>query len=209
MVLKPPTISFEAAAAVPLAGLTALQGLRDHGRAQAGDDVLIHGAGGGVGTCAVQIAKSFGARVTAVCSARSAVTVRSVGADDVIDYTRDDFCAGSTRYDVVLVVNGTRAMRDYVRVLKPEGRCVVIGGAIRAFVHGMILATVGGRASRRRLRVMMTNPNQPDLLVLRGMLDGGSLVPVVDRRYALAEVPVAVRYLAEGHTRGKVVITVV
>jgi NADPH:quinone reductase-like Zn-dependent oxidoreductase len=208
MALKPPNLTFEAAAAVPLAALTALQGLRDHGNVHAGQKVLINGAGGGVGTFAVQIAKCFDADVTAVCSARNLDVARSIGADHVIDYAEEDFTRSGRRYDVILAVNGYQPILHYRRALTPGGICVVLGGSAGQLIQGMFLGPLFLRGNKK-FRGMMTRPAQKDLIVLKDLLEAGKVVPVIDRRYALADAAEAIRYLMAGHARGKVVITVV
>jgi NADPH:quinone reductase-like Zn-dependent oxidoreductase len=205
---KPASVSFEAAAAVPLAGLTALQGLRDHGRIRAGQRVLINGAGGGVGTFAVQLAKHFGADVTAVCSTQNVKMVRSIGADHVIDYTQEDFTRSGRRYDLIAAVNGDHSLLEYRRALSPTGVCVVLGGAMRQFLPVVFLGSLFSRFGRRQTLAMVTRPNQKDLLVLKQLLEAGAIVAVIDRTYPLPEVADAVSYLLGGHARGKVVITV-
>jgi NADPH:quinone reductase-like Zn-dependent oxidoreductase len=207
LVAKPAHVSFEAAAAVPVAGLTALQAVRQHGRVRAGQKVLVHGAGGGVGTFAVQIAKTLGADVTAVCGPGNLDVARASGADQVIDYTREDFATAGHRYDVVIVANGNRAIRDYARVLTPHGTAIVLGGAITQLLRTLLAGPVLALFSRKRIRGMLTSPNPGDLLFLKELLESGRIVPAIDRCYPLAEVPNAIRYLLEGHPRGKVVIT--
>lgn len=199
-VKKPANISFEAAAAVPVAGLTALQAVRDFGKVQAGQKVLINGAGGGVGTFAVQIAKALGADVTATCSARNQQMARSIGADHVVDYTREDVAKSGRRYDVIINVNGSQSIFASRRALSADGQYVWVGGALKT----MFQTWVAGR----RFRGMMANVNRKDLLVLKEMLETGKVVPVIDRTYSLAEVPAAVSYLMQGHASGKVVIDV-
>jgi NADPH:quinone reductase-like Zn-dependent oxidoreductase len=207
LVLKPANLSFEAAAAVPLAALTALQGLRDHGQIGPGQKVLINGAGGGVGTFAVQIAKYFGADVTAVCSTRNLDLVRSIGADHVIDYTHEDFTRSVRRYDLIAAVNGYHSLLAYRRALNPNGICVVLGGALAQALPAIVVGPLLSRFGRRQVRMMMTRPDQKDLLLLKQLLEAGTIVPVIDRRYPLPEVVEAIRYLLGGHARGKVVIT--
>jgi len=204
---KPPNVSFEAAAAVPLAALTALQGVRDQGQTQPGQKVLINGSGGGVGTFAVQIAKSFGAEVTAVCGTRNLDVARSIGADHVIDYTQEDFTKNGQRYDVIVAVNGYHSIFDYRRALKPNGIYVVLGGSMGQIFQGM-LGPLLWRFAHKTIRGVFTNLNQKDLVFLKELLETGKVVPVIDRRYPLSEVAGAVRYMIEGHPRGKVVITV-
>ena len=197
--LKPANVSFEAAAAVPVAGLTALQALRE-GHVQAGQKVLINGAGGGVGTFAVQMAKALGAEVTAVCSTRNQDVARSIGADHVIDYTREDFTTSGRRYDLILNVNGRQSIFACKRALTTDGVYVWVGGSLTA----MMQTWVGGRT----FRGVMANVNQKDLLALKDLLDAGKIAPVIDRRYPLAEVPGAIKYLIGGHSSGKVVINI-
>jgi NADPH:quinone reductase-like Zn-dependent oxidoreductase len=205
---KPTNVSFEAAAAVPLAGLTALQGVRDQGRVQPGQDVLVNGAGGGVGTFAVQLAKSFGARVTAVCGPRNVEITRSIGADRVIDYMNDDFTKNRELYDVIIAANGYHSILDYRRALKPNGIYVVLGGTMGQIVQGMLLAPILSWFGNKKMRGVLTRPNQKDLVFLKELIEAGKIVPVIDRSYPLAEVAEAIRYLLEGHPRGKVVIAV-
>ncbi len=206
LVLKPAGTTFEEAAAVPLAAVAALQGLRDHGQIQPGQKVLINGASGGVGTFAVQIAKSFGAEVSGVCSTSKINMVRSIGADHVIDYMREDFTRTGQRYDLILDAAAHRSILDYRRALSPKGVYVMVGGTrmFQAVLLGPLLSMVGGK----KMGSMLAKPDKRDLLFVRGLLESGQVVPVVDRRYALGEVPAALRYLAEGHARGKVVVTV-
>jgi NADPH:quinone reductase-like Zn-dependent oxidoreductase len=208
LALKPANLSFEAAAAVPLAALTALQGLRDEGKIQPGQSVLINGSGGGVGTFAVQIAKSFGAEVTAVCSTGNLDVARSIGADRVIDYTQEDFTKSGRSYDLILAANGYHPIVDYRRALKPNGIYVVIGGSLSQFFQVMLLGPLLSRLGKKKMRGMMTHPDQKDLVFLKELLEAGKVVPVIDRCYPLGEVAEAIKYLAGGHARGKVVITV-
>lgn len=208
LVRKPANVSFEAAAAVPLAAVTALQGLLKKGNVQPGQRVLIHGASGGAGTFAVQIAKAFGAEVTAVCSTKNVEMVHSIGADRVIDYTKEDFATSGRRYDVIVVANGNRSILDYWRSLTPDGTCVVFGGAIPRFLQTLLLKPVLSRLAGRKIRLMLTQPTQKDLNLLKELLESGTLVPVIDRTYPLGQVAEAVKYLMEEHGRGKVVVTV-
>ena len=208
LALKPANISFEEAAAVPVAAITALQGLRDKGRIQPGHKVLVEGASGGVGTFAVQIAKSFGAEVTAVCSTRNVDTARSIGADHVIDYTREDFTQSGQRYDLILAANAHHSIFDYRRALNWEGIYVIAGGggvrALQAVKLGPLLSLFG----RKKACFFIANINQKDLVFLKDLLEAGKIVPVIDRRYPLSDAAEALRYLEEGHAQGKVVITV-
>jgi NADPH:quinone reductase-like Zn-dependent oxidoreductase len=210
--LKPANLTFEQAAAVPVAGLTALQGLRDHGRIQPGQRVLINGASGGVGTFAVQIAKSFGAEVTGVCSTRHVDLVRSIGADRVIDYTKEDFTRSEQRFDLMLDIAGSRAWSECKRVLHARATLVVAGGPRTNRWIGPLghmarvrLASVGGS---RKVVLFGARVNQPDLAALRTLIEAGKVTPVIDRRYGFAEAAEALRYLGEGHAKGKLVVTV-
>ena len=204
LALKPSNASFEEAAATPTSGLTALQGLRK-GRIHAGHRVLIHGAAGGVGTFAVQVAKSFGTEVTAVCGPGSLDVVRSIGADHVLDYTREDFAQGGKRYDVILAVNGDRSIWDYRRALSRNGSYVMSGGSNRQLLHALLYGPLLSLGSQK-FGNLLTRPNQRDLKFLKDLIETGKVKPVIDRRYALPEVPQAIRYIEEGHSRGKVVV---
>jgi NADPH:quinone reductase-like Zn-dependent oxidoreductase len=211
--LKPANVTFEQAAAVPVAALSALQGLRDKGQIQQGQKVLINGGSGGVGTFAVQIAKSFGAEVTGVCSTRNVDTVRSIGADHVIDYTQEDFTQGGHRYDLILDIAGNRSWSDYRRVLDEKATVVVVGGPKKGRWIGPLsqvvklrLSSLGG--SRRVVAPFLAKMNKEDLVVLQELLEAGTVTPVIDRQYELSELREALRYLGEGHARGKVVVTV-
>jgi NADPH:quinone reductase-like Zn-dependent oxidoreductase len=203
---KPANISFEEAAAAPLAAVTALQGLRDKGQVQSGQKVLINGASGGVGTFAVQIAKSFGAEVTGVCSTGKLDMVRSIGADHVIDYTQEDFTKNGQRYDLILAANGYHSISEYKRALSPEGIYAMIGGSTAQMYQAMILGPLVSMAGSKKMGNLLAKPNQKDLVFLKELLEAGKVKPVIDRRYTLGEVPEAIRYLEEGHARGKVVI---
>ena len=205
---KPARLTFEQAAAVPLAALTALQGLRDKGRIRAGHKVLINGASGGVGTFAVQNAEAFGAEVTGVCSARNVELVRSIGADRVIDYTRDEVTRRPERYDLILDTAAFRWPWEYRRLLNPHGIYVLVGGSTARMFQMGFLMPLARMTGNRRIELVMSKPNQKDLLVLKDLIEAGKLTPVIDRSYQLAEVPEAIRYLEEGHARGKVLITV-
>ncbi len=208
-VLKPPNVSFEEAAAVPVAAFTALQGLRDKGQIRAGQKVLIDGASGGVGTLAVQIAKSFGAEVTAVCRTRNLDLARSIGADHVIDYTREDFTQNRHGYDLILAVNGYHPILDYRRALSPQGICVVAGGSLAQVFQTILLGPVVSRVGSKTIAFMgiATTPKK-DLLFLKELLEARKVVPVIDKYYPLSETAEAMRYVVEKHARGKVVITV-
>jgi NADPH:quinone reductase-like Zn-dependent oxidoreductase len=212
--LKPANITFEQAASVPVAGLTALQGLRDKGKVQPGQKVLINGASGGVGTFAVQIAKTFGADVTGVCSTRNVDLVRSLGADHVIDYTKEDFSKGDERYDVILDNVGTQPLSGFRRVLKPNGICVMIGGGgpnEGKWVGPMarpIKAMLMSPFISQKIGMMMAQGNKDDLTILADLMQSGKVTPVIDKTYPLSQIADAIRYLEQGHARGKVVITV-
>jgi NADPH:quinone reductase-like Zn-dependent oxidoreductase len=211
--LKPANITFEQAASINIAGITALQGLRDKGKVQPGQKVLINGASGGVGTFAVQIAKSFGADVTGVCSTRNVDLVRSLGADRVIDYTKEDFAKGAERYDVILDNVPNHSLSECRRILNPKGKYVMIGGGgpndsrwIGPFgrvIHTLLLSPF----ISQKMGMMMADSSQKDLTILGDLMQSGKMKPVIDRTYKLSEVPAAIAYLEEGHARGKVVIT--
>src|ERR687893_2326764 len=209
---KPATLSFDHAAAVPLAASTALQALRDHGRIEEGHKVLIIGASGGVGTLAVQIAKSFDAKVTGVCSTRNVELVRSLGADHIIDYTKEDFTRSGQNYDLIFQLAGTHSPSECRRALTPKGTLVQISGesdgrwigAVDRIVKALVLSPFVGQ----KLASFTVKPNKEDLQFLSQLIEAGKLTPVIDRAYSLSETPEAIRYLEEGHARGKVVIRV-
>ena len=211
--IKPANISFEQAASVNIAGITALQAVRDKGKIQPGQKVLINGASGGVGTFAVQIAKSLGADVTGVCSTRNLDLVRSLGADHVIDYTKEDFTKGDQRYDVILDNVANHSLSECRRVLTPNGKYVMIGGggaSEQGFFGVMtrpLKAMVMAPFVSQKMGMMMADMNHKDLSELADLMQSGKIKPVIDRTYKLSEVPDAVRYVEEGHARGKVVIT--
>lgn len=206
LALKPANLSFEEAAAMPTAGYTALQGLRQ-GRIERGQRVLINGASGGVGTFAVQIAKMFGTEVTAVCSTRNVDAVRSIGADRVLDYTKEDFATIGQRYDVILAANGDRSIWDYRRALNADGTCVMTGGSNRQLTDALLFGRVLSMG-RQTLGNLLMKPNLSDLLFLKKLCETGQVRPMIDRTFPLDEVPAAVRYVEDGRARGKVVITV-
>jgi len=213
VVLKPANVSFEEAAAVPVAAVTALQGLRDHGHVTAGQKVLINGASGGVGTYAVQIAKSFGAQVTGVCSTQNVEIVRSIGADRVVDYKKDDFTTGSERYDLLLDIAGSRSWSDMRRVLKPDATYVIVGGQKGGPLLGPLTHTIGVRmatmrVSQRLVLFFIAKLNREDMLVFKELLESGKVKSVIDRSYKLDEISDALGYVLDGHARGKVVVTV-
>jgi len=208
LVLKPTNLSFEEAAAVPLAALAALQGLRDKGQIRAAQKVLINGASGGVGTFAVQIAKYYGAEVTAVCSTAKMELARSLGADHVIDYTQEDFTQNGLRYDLILAANGDRSIFDYKRALSERGIYVMAGGKAGQLFQAMLLGPLMSMVGSKKMRSVLSTPNQEDLQLLKELLESGKVKPVIDSRYSLREVPDAISYVEEGHAKGKVVISV-
>ncbi len=209
LVPKPANTSFEAAAAVPVAALTALQGLRDTGQIQREQEVLVYGASGGVGTFAVQLAKAFGAQVTAACSTRNLDMVHSIGADHVIDYTRDDFARRPQRFDLIAAVNGYRSILDYRRALNPGGTYVLLGGSMAQIFEAMLLGGLISRLGDRRMAFMgITRVNKADLQQLAKLLEAGEVVPVVEKCYPLSEAAAAIQHIIAEHARGKVVITV-
>jgi len=208
LALKPANISFEEAAAVPMAAVVALQGLRDKGQIQGGQKVLINGASGGIGTFAVQIAKSFGAEVTGVCSTRNLEMVRSIGADHVIDYTQEDFTNSGQRYDLILAAAGYRSIFEYKRVLSPEGIYVSTGGSQAQTFQALLLGPIISMTGSKKLGNVMQRHNQKDLDFMKELLESGKVKSVIDRCYPLSELPEALQYYAEGHSKGKVVITV-
>ncbi len=205
-VLKPGNLTFEQAATVPTSALAALQGLRDAGKVQPGQKVLINGASGGVGTFAVQIAKAMGAEVTGVCGTSNVDMVRSIGADHVVDYTREDFTRGGERYDLILDNVANRAFSECKRVLKPTG--VIVPNSGNAGVGWLLKAFVRSVYERQQGRPFLSMPTTADLIVLKELAEAGTLTPVIDRTYRLSETPEALGYIAQGHTHGKVVIRV-
>jgi 2-desacetyl-2-hydroxyethyl bacteriochlorophyllide A dehydrogenase len=207
LALKPASVSFEDAAALPMASVTALQALRDQGNIQPGQKVLICGASGGVGTFAVQLAKYFGAEVTAVCSAKNVELVRSLGADHVIDYTIEEFIESSKQYDLVLAVNGNHSMSEYKRVMAPKGIYVMVGGALSQVIKSMLFGgfmSIGGK----KMRHLAAKPNPKDLDLIIKLVEEGKVKPVIDRHYPLDQTAEAMRYAGQGHSQGKVVILV-
>ncbi len=204
LALKPAHLTFEQAAAVPVAGLTALQALRDKGQIQPGQKVLINGAAGGVGTFAVQIAKALGAEVTAVCSTRNVEMVQALGADQVIDYTQENFTQSGQTYDLLLDAVGNHSLSACRRVVQATGAYVMVAGSPTHLLKAVILS----RFARQRLVFFIATNNREDLVFLKELIEAGKVTPVIDRRYTLREVPEAIRYLGEGHARGKVVIKV-
>jgi NADPH:quinone reductase-like Zn-dependent oxidoreductase len=213
LVPKPAGISFEQAAALPISGLTALQAIRDVGKVQGGQKVLVVGAAGGVGTLTVQVAKVFGAQVTGVCSTSKVELVRSIGADDVIDYTREDFADGTRHWDLIVETAGRRSLSDLRRALTPKGTLAVVGGEgggrwTGGFFRQILRAPFLSLFVGQRLRPVVSTEPLEDLLALKELVEAGTVTPVIDRTYPLVEAPDAIRYLAEGHARGKIVITV-
>jgi NADPH:quinone reductase-like Zn-dependent oxidoreductase len=209
LVVKSDKVTFEQAAAVPVAAYTALQGLRDQGRIQPGQKVLVNGAAGGVGTFAVQIAKSFGAEVTGVCSTRNVELVSSIGADRVVDYTREDFTTSGQRYDLILDCVGNHSLLALRRVLNPRGRYVGVGASTESMIGilaRMAAAPLLSRLVSQSFVLLMAKSSKEDLAFLGGLMEAGKVTPVIDRSYRLSEVPEAFRYLEGGHARGKVVI---
>ena len=204
--LKPANIPFDEAAAVPEAALVALQALRDHGQIQPGQKVLINGASGGIGTYAVQIAKYFGAEVTGVCSTKNLEMVRSIGADHVIDYTKEDFTRTGNQYDLIIAAAGYRSVFDYKRALNPRGRYVCTGGSMAQIFQGLLLGPLISKTGGKKLGSMQVKPNK-DLDFMKERIEAGDIKSVIDRRYPLHETAEALRYYAKGHARGKVIIT--
>ena len=209
---KPANLSFQQAAAVAVSGLTALQALRDHGKVQPRDKVLVVGASGGVGTYAVQLGKAFGAHVTGVCSTTKLDLVRSIGADRVIDYTADDFAAGAQRYDVIVDIGGNATLSRLRRALTPKGTLVIVGGETDGRLLGgfdrQVRALLLSPFVGQKLGTFVCSENHEDMLVLKELIDAGNITPVIDRTYALGQAPAAIRYVKDGRARGKVVITV-
>jgi NADPH:quinone reductase-like Zn-dependent oxidoreductase len=212
MVLKPATLTFEQAASVPIAAVTALQALRDKGQLRAGQKVLINGASGGVGTFAVQIAKSFGAEVTGVCSTRNTAMVRSLGADHIIDYTQEDFTKGTQRYDLILDTVGNHSLLDYRGVLTPHGMVVIVGGpSVGQWIGPLITpikALLLSPFVSQKFAPFLAELTKEDLSTLGDLMQSGKVTPVIDKHYSLRELPEAINYLEAGHARGKVVIDV-
>jgi NADPH:quinone reductase-like Zn-dependent oxidoreductase len=213
LVPKPARLSFEEAGALPISGITALRAIRDEAKVQPGQTVLVIGAAGGVGSLTVQIAKAYGAKVTAVCSTSKMDLVRSIGADDVIDYTREDFTDGSRRWDVIIDSAGRRPLSQLRRALTPKGTLVIVGGDgggnwTGGFFRGMLRAPVVSLFVGQRLRGLATKVKREDLVTLTELVEAGTLTPVIDRTYPLIEAPDAIRYLEEGHAAGKIVVTV-
>ncbi len=205
---KPVNLSFEEAAAVPMAALTALQGLRDHGKIAAGQRVLIHGASGGVGTFAVQIAKHFGAEVTAVTSPSKTATARALGADHVIDYTREDFSKNGQQYDLIFAANGNRTIADYERALTPTGTFIMAGGTNAQMFQAIFFGGLKTRKGGRTMKIFLASSSPDDLAIVKDWIEAGHIRPVMDRCYPLEQTAEAMRYLEAGHAKGKIVVTV-
>jgi NADPH:quinone reductase-like Zn-dependent oxidoreductase len=205
--LKPTNISFEQAATVPCAALTALQGLRDCGRIKSGQKILINGASGGVGSFAVQIAKALGAEVTAVGNTNKMEMLRSIGADQIIDYTQTDITKNGQEYDLIIDAAAYRSVFDYRPILKAEGTYVLIGGSISRLFQVLLFGSVISRIMRRKLKCLMAKPNRSDLIILKDLIEAGKVAPFVDRTYPLREVPAAIRQLEQRQVRGKVAIS--
>ncbi len=205
---KPASMTFEEAAAIPQGAVIALQGIRDKGQVQPGQNVLINGAGGSAGTFAVQLAKLYGAEVTGVDNTGKLDFMRSLGADHVIDYTREDFTKNGKRYDLILDVIAHRSVFAYQRALRPNGSCFMVGGSVATMFQILLLGPWIRRTAGKNIRILAVQPNRKDLVFITELCEAGKVVPVIDRRYLLSEVPEALRYLGEGHAKGKVVITV-
>jgi NADPH:quinone reductase-like Zn-dependent oxidoreductase len=210
LALKPANISFEQAAAIPVSAVVALQALRDTGQIQSGQKVLINGASGGVGTFMVQIAKYYGAEVTAVCSTGKIDLMRSIGADHAIDYTQEDFTQSGELYNLIIGVNGYRSLSDYKRALTPKGTYVNTGGTMKHLFEAMLKGPLMSKKGGKQLKALgPVKQSQTGLVVLKEILEAGKFIPFIDRRFQLSEVPDAFRYFGEGHAKGKIIITVV
>jgi len=208
LALKPANATFEEAASIPMAAITALQGLRNMGNIQKGQKVLIHGASGGVGSFAVQIAKSFGAEVTAVCSTRNMDRICTLGADFVIDYTQEDFTKNGQLYDLILGANGFRSIFKYKHALKPNGIYIMTGGSMAQMFQALLLGSLISMTGKKKMVSLTTKPNPNDLVFLKELIEAGKVKPIIDRLFKLSEVPEAFRYYEKEHARGKIVITV-
>jgi NADPH:quinone reductase-like Zn-dependent oxidoreductase len=208
LVLKPANVPYEEAAAVPLAGVTALQGVRTKGQVKPGQKVLIVGASGGVGIYAVQIAKALGAEVTAVCSAKKLDVVRSIGADHVVDYAKGNFFSSGQLYDLIIGANGNYPLSAYKRALTPNGTYICTGGSLSQIFGSMLLGSVMTLGSGKKIKNLAATPSKSDLSFLKELLEAHKIVPVIDKRYPLREAPEAFRYFGKGHTTGKVIVTV-
>jgi NADPH:quinone reductase-like Zn-dependent oxidoreductase len=209
LALKPNNLTFAQAATVPVSALAALKGLRDVGKIRSGQQVLINGAAGGVGTFAVQIAKAHGAIVTAVCSSRNIEMVRSIGADHILDYTQIDITKTRQQYDLILDVAAYRSVFDYLPILKPKGTYVLVGGSTARIFQVLIFGALLSKFTGRQILPLISNPNQPDLLTLKSTIEAGTLVPIIDRYYELSEVPIALHQLEQRRVSGKISIRLV
>lgn len=207
IVHKPANLPFDVAAGLPMAAVTALQALRDKGKIQKGETVLIYGGGGGVGTFAIQLAKYFGAVVTVVCGSKNVEQSRSLGADYILDYSKEDFIKDDRRYDLILAINGNRRLIDYYRVLKPNGRYVMVGGSISQIFKSLLLGWLMSIGSKK-MNALVAKPNQKDLEYVTKLASENKITPVIDRNYSLDKVADAIQYLSDGHARGKVIIKV-
>ena len=207
LAMKPASMTFNEAAAIPYAAMTALQGVRDKGKVKSGQKVLINGASGGVGMFAVQIAKQFGAEVTGVCSTSKLDMVRSIGADHVIDYTQEDFTANGQLFDLIFAIAGQRSIFDYRRALSSDGIYVCVGGSLGQYVQATLVGPLISITGSKKMGSMFTNPNKKDYAFLSELFKAGKVVPVIDRCFPLSEVPEALRYYGEGKVRGKIIIT--
>ncbi|WP_316569456.1 NAD(P)-dependent alcohol dehydrogenase [Neobacillus sp. YIM B06451] len=209
LTLKPGGMTFEEAAAMPQAGVLALQGLRDKGGIQAGQKILINGAGGGVGTFALQIAKLYEAEVTCVDSAKKLAMLKFLGADHVIDYTQEDFTKNGQLYDLILDVVGTRSIFEYKRVLNPNGTYVMVGGSLSLILQLLLIGPVISKNERKKLGILVHRPNKKDQDFLKELFIAGKVVPIIDRQFSLSQTEEAIRYLGEGHAKGKVVVCII
>lgn len=207
--LKPVNLTFAETAALPMAAVTALQVLRDGGKVKAGQKVLIHGAAGGVGTFAVQIAKHLGAEVTAVCSTRNSDLVRSLGADHMIDYTKEDFAKSGVKYDLILGINGNRPLSDYRNALTPGGTYLMVGGSDRQIFEAMLLGGIMAGSSGQKLGGFAAKNSRDDLMTVKGLVEAGAVKPVIDRQFTLEQTPEAMRLIGTGHARAKLVVNVI
>lgn len=207
IVHKPANLPFDVAAGLPMAAVTALQALRDKGKIQKGETVLIYGGGGGVGTFAIQLAKYFGAVLTVVCGSKNVEQSRSLGADYILDYSKEDFLKDDRRYNLILAINGNRSLIDYYRVLKPNGRYVMVGGSISQIFKSLLLGWLMSIGSKK-MNALVAKPNQKDLEYVTKLASENKITPVIDRHYSLDKVADAIQYLSDGHARGKVIIKV-
>jgi NADPH:quinone reductase-like Zn-dependent oxidoreductase len=203
---KPQNLDFPEAASVPLAGVTALQGLRDALKISKGENLLINGASGGVGTFAIQLAKEFGANVTAVCSTSKREQALKLGADNIIDYKTEDFTLSLNKYDAIFAVNGDQSLSEYKKVLTTNGKCVVCGGSMRQIMKALVFGGISTLGSQKSIRILTAKPNAEDLSTMRRYIESGRIKPVIDKTYTFEEIPLAIKHVEEGHSTGKVVI---